>query len=60
MRWDHASQTLEVLGGELPAGSPSEFVLDMKEGFRKMDEACAESLRVAFREVVLRFALNVK
>ena len=59
VRWEHMSQTLKVLHGESP-GSPSDFVLDMKEGFRKMDEACSESLRLAFREVVLRFALNVK
>ena len=59
VRWDHASQTLNVLGGESP-DSPSECVLNMKDGFHKMDEACSESLRVAFREVVLRFALNVR
>ena len=63
VRWDHASQTLEIFGElESPAGTSSSaaaFVLDMKEGFSKMDDACAVSLRLAFREVVLRHALGV-
>ena len=62
VRWDHASQTLEVLGdssGGRTTGTGTVLGLDQKVGFHKMDDACSVALRKALKDIVVMHALHL-